>query len=264
MRCRSAPLTAAWTFSMSFGLQRARPQMTGPEILVGDRLHGLEVAGRGGRKAGLDDVDLQIGQRLRDPQLFAQRHAAARGLLAVAQRRVENANCARAVISCFLTGDLQVDWRTILPASPCGRAAPRRLSRSGVRGPPSSCCLYSGMPASFSAIQLRANVPSWMSSSTAFICSRECCVDDARAADHVAVCGRVADELVHLAQAALVQQVDDELQLVHDFVIGDFRLIARLRPASRSRRRSARSRRRRARPARRTGPSRFPRRRSSR
>ena len=51
-------------------------------------------------------------------------------------------------------------------------------------------------------------------------------VDDARAARQVTVLGRVGDELVHLGEAAFVQQVDDELQLVQALVVGDFGLIA--------------------------------------
>ena len=51
-------------------------------------------------------------------------------------------------------------------------------------------------------------------------------VDDARAAREVAVLGRVGDELVHLGEAAFVQQVDDELQLVQALVVRDFGLIA--------------------------------------
>src|SRR5579883_585860 len=53
-------------------------------------------------------------------------------------------------------------------------------------------------------------------------------VDDARATGEVTVLRSLADELVHLAQAALVQQVDDELQLVQALVVGDFRLITGL------------------------------------
>src|SRR5882724_8759577 len=51
-------------------------------------------------------------------------------------------------------------------------------------------------------------------------------IDDSRAASEIAVLGRLADELVHLAQAAFMQQVDDELELVQAFVIGDLGLVA--------------------------------------
>ena len=53
-------------------------------------------------------------------------------------------------------------------------------------------------------------------------------VDDARAARQVAVFGGLADELVHLGDAAFVQQVDDQLQLVQALVVGDFGLVAGL------------------------------------
>ena len=56
--------------------------------------------------------------------------------------------------------------------------------------------------------------------------SRTCVVDDARAAREVAVLRGVADVLVHLLQAAFVQQVDDELHLVHALEVRDFGLVA--------------------------------------
>ncbi len=45
--------------------------------------YSLKVAWRGDRKAGLDDIDTQILQRVRDFQLLGEVHAAARALLAV-------------------------------------------------------------------------------------------------------------------------------------------------------------------------------------
>src|SRR5690349_22586660 len=51
-------------------------------------------------------------------------------------------------------------------------------------------------------------------------------VDHARAARQVAVLGRVGDELVHLGDAAFVEQVDDELQLMEHFVVRDLGLVA--------------------------------------
>ena len=80
---------------MSASLQRARPQIVGAADVVGDLAHRFEIAGRGDRKAGFDDVDAQIDQRLGDFQLFGQVHARAGRLLAVAQRGVENANRPR-------------------------------------------------------------------------------------------------------------------------------------------------------------------------
>ena len=56
----------------------------------GDRLHGLEVARRGDRKAGLDHIDAQARELLGDLQLLLGVERDARRLLAVAQRRVED------------------------------------------------------------------------------------------------------------------------------------------------------------------------------
>ncbi len=78
---------------MSLSLQRARPQMVAPRTLraIAD---GLEVAGRGDRKAGLDHVDAQVDQRLGHFQLLGQVHAGAGRLLAVAERGVEDDDVA--------------------------------------------------------------------------------------------------------------------------------------------------------------------------
>src|SRR5579862_666692 len=53
-------------------------------------------------------------------------------------------------------------------------------------------------------------------------------VDDARPAREVAVFGDVGDRVAHVLVAALIEQVDDELQLVQALVVGDLRLVARL------------------------------------
>ena len=53
-------------------------------------------------------------------------------------------------------------------------------------------------------------------------------VHDARAAREVAVLGDVGDGIAHVLEAAFVDQVDDQLQLVEAFVVGDLRLVARL------------------------------------
>jgi hypothetical protein len=60
--------------------------------LLGNLPHGLEVARRSNRKAGLNDVDAQLEQRVGDFQFFGNVHAGARRLLAVAQRRIEDSN----------------------------------------------------------------------------------------------------------------------------------------------------------------------------
>ncbi len=63
--------------------------------LAGDPLHGLEVARRRGRKAGLDDVDPEARELASDLELLGRSQAGARSLLAVAQGRVEDAHGAR-------------------------------------------------------------------------------------------------------------------------------------------------------------------------
>ena len=80
---------------MSASLQRARPQIVRRGYWLADLAHRLEIAGRGDRKAGLDDVDAQVDQRLGDLQFFGQVHAGAGRLLAVAERGVEDADDAR-------------------------------------------------------------------------------------------------------------------------------------------------------------------------
>ena len=62
--------------------------------LLGDPPDRLEVAGRGGREAGLDDVDLEAGELAGDLELLGGGQAGAGRLLAVAQGRVEDADRA--------------------------------------------------------------------------------------------------------------------------------------------------------------------------
>ena len=64
--------------------------MTGPFDLARDRLHGLEVAGRGDREAGLDHVHAEARELVGDLELFLPVQRDARRLLAVAQGRVED------------------------------------------------------------------------------------------------------------------------------------------------------------------------------
>ena len=58
--------------------------------LAGDPLDGLEVARRGGREAGLDDVDLEPGELAGDLELLGGGQPGAGCLLPVAQGRVED------------------------------------------------------------------------------------------------------------------------------------------------------------------------------
>jgi hypothetical protein len=66
-----------------------------PSDLVRDYADAGEVAVRGDGKPRLDDVDAERVQLTREAKLFAGRHAEARRLLAVTERRVEDADDCR-------------------------------------------------------------------------------------------------------------------------------------------------------------------------
>src|SRR3954452_11898379 len=74
---------------MSAAWARASPAMTGP-CTSGDRADGREVARRGDGEAGLDDVDAEPRELVRDLQLLGLVQRDAGGLLTVAQRGVED------------------------------------------------------------------------------------------------------------------------------------------------------------------------------
>ena len=107
-------------------------------------------------------------------------------------------------------------------------AARGRWPRSGAAAPFSRSALNSGAPASWSSMNRWANAPFWMSARTAFMSSLTCAVDDARAGDVVAVLGGVGDRPALLGDAALVHEVDDELELVQALEVGDLGLVAGL------------------------------------
>ena len=50
-------------------------------------------------------------------------------------------------------------------------------------------------------------------------------VDDSRTAAVVAVLGSITYGITHVAEAALIEQIDDQLQLVQAFEVGDLGLI---------------------------------------
>src|SRR5215213_7878240 len=94
--------------------------------LTRDRPHGLEVAGRGDREAGLDDVHAQARELMGDLELLARVQRDARRLLAVAQGGVEDDySVVRHVapLGCFLVSSRWV----------CGFAAATRYSPRGGR-----------------------------------------------------------------------------------------------------------------------------------
>ena len=75
---------------MSFGLRARQAGDHGVLGAAGDLADRLEVAFRGDREAGLDDVDAHVVEHLGDLELLLEGHGGAGALLAVAQRGVEN------------------------------------------------------------------------------------------------------------------------------------------------------------------------------
>mmetsp|Transcript_100316 Transcript_100316/g.279272 ORF Transcript_100316/g.279272 Transcript_100316/m.279272 type:complete len:521 (+) Transcript_100316:2515-4077(+) len=108
-----------------------------------DRLHRLEVAVAGRRKACLDDVDPHALQLAGDAQLFLARHRRAGRLLAVAQRGVEDDQLVgHRTFSSWCWGTVScardrpdstacIDARTMLPSMPTPWRvwSPTRISR---------------------------------------------------------------------------------------------------------------------------------------
>ena len=119
---------------MSVALARARPAMIGPCDLAGDRLNGLEVARRGDREAGLDDVDAEPRELVRDLELLGRVQRDARRLLAVAQRRVEDQYSVWIHVVSFLVSRSYGFTRDRFAASrPPARYSPRRGRRRSRR-----------------------------------------------------------------------------------------------------------------------------------
>ena len=75
-----------------------------------DEIHRLPIAARGDRKPGFDDVDPELRERLRDPQLFWLRHAAPGRLLAVAQRGIEDEDAVGVGHRCLDDGAAQTKF----------------------------------------------------------------------------------------------------------------------------------------------------------
>ena len=166
--------------------------------LLGDPADRLEVARRGGREAGLDDVDLEARQLAGDLELLGGGQPGAGRLLPVAQGRVEDADAAR--------GHERAGGPGYAARSPGGaRRRRRRLGLAGhdldrveerhlgtqpaadlldlvvAVGGAQALELVRG-PESFSAIQRVANVPSWISSRTCLHRRPDVLVDDPRPA----------------------------------------------------------------------------------
>ena len=83
-----------------------------------------------------------------------------------------------------------------------------------------------GQPFSFSSTQAFAKLPLRISARILRISSRVCLVMMRGPSGVVALLGGIADGVAHVAQAAAVDQVNDELEFVHAFEVGDLGLVA--------------------------------------
>ena len=111
---------------------------------------------------------------------------------------------------------------------PSACAARGRSASIGCCSPLARSAWNSGPPASWSSMKRWANEPSLISASTGLMLSFTCCVDHPRAGDVVAVLRGVGDRPALLGDAALVHQVDDQLELVQALEVGDLGLVAGL------------------------------------
>ena len=119
MRGRAASLTA---FQARVDVGHVGARQAGDHRtldLARDRLHGLEVARRGDREAGLDHVDAEPRELLGDLELLLRVQRDARRLLAVAQRRVED----QYSVGVFRLGHVTPLCLSILASSRCWFAA---------------------------------------------------------------------------------------------------------------------------------------------
>ncbi len=76
-----------------------RRDLAAPD-LPGDLPHGGEIAVRGDRETGLDDIHAHFFELAGDPQFFVRVHARPRRLLAVPERRVKNKNPLSRCLHC--------------------------------------------------------------------------------------------------------------------------------------------------------------------
>src|SRR2546426_6741088 len=129
--------------------------------LASDTLHRVEIAGRREGEAGLDDVNAQAGELPGDRHLLIRCQRCAGGLLAVAQRRIEDKD---AVARGLRYGGLH-QLLAFLSAFSHGLIARRSEPTFSINSllARRRQALKAGRPAWFSTIQVRAKAPAWIS-----------------------------------------------------------------------------------------------------
>ena len=220
------------SFSTGFFAKRVAPKAVSLACLsfrLSRPREELLVLGVGHRPAALDVVDTQFVQLLGDeracrpPRRRRLRPACRRGAWCRRSRSAWIVSMQAAEVRRSL---IRLRVR-LLPSSSSRKVIISRSSRAhgfdrlvfaALRAWPGSS---SGRSCSRRSTPWRI-APDWISARIFFISARVCVVDDARAAGVVAILGGVGDGVAHVAQAALIDQVDDELQFVQALEVGDF------------------------------------------
>ena len=226
IRQRSAPFSASAARSMSPVVVRASAAITGPRTLDGD----LRRPRRTRRRDEIGNPASRMSTFSRAScsaiSTFSARVSAMPGACSPSRRVVSK-------IRTVLSVPVYVAFRSF--GDHLRRRSPTRASSGAAPVPRSSSWdvrasllsrRNSVKPPSASAIHSLANVPSWISSRIRRISRARLVVHDARTARVVAVLGRVGDRVTHPRQAALVDQVHDQLQLVQALEVRDLRLVA--------------------------------------
>ena len=224
MRGFAAVSIARQQRSMSSRLARASAQMTGPSVVPispAIACTASQVAARGRGEARLDDVHAESRELPRDRELLVARHCAAGRLLAIAQRRIEHPNHS-------LHG-----YAPPCPGT-CSRGSTNGILRRSSRPTFSIGCSVSflrnfansGRPLRFSSIQRFAKLPSAHLLEQLAHGRPRCIRHQARSRHIIPVLGRVGHRVTHVVQAALVEKIDDQLELVHALEVRELGLIA--------------------------------------
>ena len=202
--------------------------------------HRVELAFRRDREAGLQDVHVQPRELLGDLDLLGARERDAGRLLAVPQGRVEDPYGVAVGYVAFLHSGttfvvaLQPGHHLAQAPSHVFELGRARLAPKSEEVGESAVGLRDPFLGELPALDLVED-PAHLGAGLV--------VDHPRSTRVVAVLGRVGDGVAHPRQAALVDQVHDQLQLVQALEVRDLRLVPgrdeRLEPRLDQRRRAA-------------------------
>src|SRR5580658_2884313 len=221
MRCRGASASARAASSMSSKLQRARPQMIGPSISCATAC----TLSKSPREAAGNPASMTS-----TPSSASAR--ATRSFSGCVMLQPGDCSPSRSVVSkintrsgllviCITSGAPLVEPRHARPQS---RAHLLDLPVD-VRGEQllvvrlAGLVLLDPLTGELAALYFLQHLAHLL---------LDALIDDARSTRQIAVLRGLGDELMHLGDAALMQQVDDQLQLVQALVVGDLGLIAGL------------------------------------